>query len=115
MSNTDHRAAAENALSRIPDCDPADEISYASEATAHALLAVEARLAEIAGEQHTANLIAAFQCGALDVAAEYKRVRDLIKALLGAIPHDGTNTDHERLRWLAEQARPHHRPDRTEP
>lgn len=56
----EHRLKAIDALNLIPACDdPAAEMSCASEATAHALLALVDRVGELVEQQKLANVIAA--------------------------------------------------------
>ncbi|WP_063017155.1 MULTISPECIES: hypothetical protein [Nocardia] len=64
---TDHRIAALKALGYIPQAqDEARHTALASEATAHALLAIEARLGELAEEQRAATLLAGSAYGMTD-------------------------------------------------
>ncbi|WP_280441056.1 hypothetical protein [Nocardia brasiliensis] len=69
--------------------DTASAVSYASEATVYALLAVADRLAALVVEQHTATLVAAYNGGALEGGEEYGRVRALINGLLGPVEPKG--------------------------
>ncbi|WP_433660774.1 hypothetical protein ACQPW1_00345 [Nocardia sp. CA-128927] len=61
-------------------------------AQSRALIVVSELLGALVVEQHTANLIAAYNSGALDTGAEYGRVRDLINGLLGPVEPEGPRT-----------------------
>lgn len=64
---SDHRAEAERAAKQIPRANTAaDSVAFASEATAHALLAIEARLGALVEQQRLSNAIAAYQSSARD-------------------------------------------------
>jgi len=81
-TSADHRAEALAALRLIQGADnPVAEMSSASEATAHALLAVEARLGQVVEQQRIANTIAAFQSGVV-APSEYDRAAAAARQLL---------------------------------
>lgn len=82
--STDHRANAERALMRAAGANiGADVLSFTSEATAYALLAVEARLGEIGAEMRKANTIAAFEARVITGNSEYIQARDTVRTELG--------------------------------
>ncbi|RJO74144.1 hypothetical protein D5S18_18500 [Nocardia panacis] len=82
--STDHRADAVRALRRLPAADVgAETLTGASEATAHALLAIEARLGELLAEQRMANTIAAYEARVIEGDNEYRQARDTVRAVLG--------------------------------
>ncbi|WP_280389264.1 hypothetical protein [Nocardia wallacei] len=92
MSTADqHRASAEEALDNIvTTIDHEREISYASEATAHALLAIEARLGELVEQQRRGNTIAALHQIGCYGDDEYMAARATVRAVLG-LPPEGQN------------------------
>lgn len=88
MINADnHRADAMNALADFMGAaiGPAPGLELASLATAHALLAIEARLGELVEQQHTANYIAA--CGdhrpPINNVDEMRQVNETLRRVLG--------------------------------
>ncbi len=82
MAN-EHRLKAIDALNLIPACDdPAAETSCASEATAYALLALVDRVGELVEQQKLANVIAAFETGAIRSDADYVKARETVRQLL---------------------------------
>lgn len=91
MSPTDHRAEALDALALIQASDnPFAEMSSASEATAHALLAIEQRLGELVEHQRMANTISALHhIGCYD-GHEYIAARATVRRVLG-LPPEGQN------------------------
>jgi hypothetical protein len=82
---TDHRIAAIKALGYIPQAyDDARSTALASEATAHALLAIEARLGELVEQQRIATTVAAFNAkGAIRGDADYLAAAATVQAVLG--------------------------------
>ncbi|MGW4325415.1 hypothetical protein ACWEKR_05935 [Nocardia sp. NPDC004573] len=82
---TDHRIAAIKALGYIPQAqDEARHTALASEATAHALLAIEARLGELVEQQRIANaLIGVGHMGVFNSDAEIRPARNAVRRLLG--------------------------------
>ncbi len=61
---SDHHTAARKALGYIPDArDEMRHAALASEATAHALLAIEARLCELIEQQRLANVLSPSESG----------------------------------------------------
>ncbi|MGW3545866.1 hypothetical protein ACWDNI_35735 [Nocardia niigatensis] len=84
--STDHRASAAKALANLVTKARTTEgqISYASEATAHALLYAGDQLAALVEQQKLQMLIGAYSTGALPLNGdEREAVRAHIKAALG--------------------------------
>ncbi|MGW5514631.1 hypothetical protein [Nocardia africana] len=96
----DHRTEAARALFRIPGLEPTDTAAFATTATAHALLALEARLGEQLEvqrqqleQQRLANVLTAFGTASeeslinySDLTAAEKYVRDRIGAIVKPAP-----------------------------
>lgn len=91
---TDHRIAAIKALGYIPQAyDDARSTALASEATAHALLAIEARLGELVEQQRIANaLIGTGHMGVFNSDAEIRPARAAVRRLLGLEPDPNEGT-----------------------
>ncbi|MFR9767091.1 hypothetical protein [Nocardia sp. SC052] len=94
---TDHRIAARKALGYIPAAyDDARSTALASEATAHALLAIEARLGELVEQQKLANTIAAFgtdgEDGLIDIV-DQAAAETYVRARVGRIVNPARNGD----------------------
>lgn len=94
MSPTDHRAEALDALALIQASDnPLAEMSSASEATAHALLAIEQRLGELLEQQKTANLIAMLATvpSTHGGEIEWPDIEETVVRRLGVLGQEGEN------------------------
>lgn len=91
MSAADpHRAAAVTALSMLGAAtEDIGGVSVSTEASAHALLAIEARLGEMAHAQETANLIGAYATGVFDSGIE-EGLRKTIRARITDIIQRGS-------------------------
>ncbi|WP_280454141.1 hypothetical protein [Nocardia brasiliensis] len=79
-----HRAAAESVLSKLRHPYGSEQaIPIASEATARALLAIEARLGELVEQQCLSNVLAAYESRVIKDDNEFRQARDTVRALLG--------------------------------
>ncbi|MFJ1461792.1 hypothetical protein [Nocardia sp. N2S4-5] len=96
MSTADqHRASALESLDsldllRNTGADDAAFVPLAAEATAHALLAIEARLGELVEQQRIANALnATGRMGVLNSDAELRPAREAARRLLGLDTTEG--------------------------